>query len=192
MRFTRPRVIKTVLLLLLAGHWLSSAIAQEFVWAPDFPVGAQIPAISAPDQNGTMRSFDDLKGENGLVLVLSRSFDWCPYCTAQLIQLTEIQDTFAGMGLGVATLTYDPVDLLKEVEEDQGIEFALLHDENIQHINAFGLRNTDYEPGDRGYGIPYPGIFLIDTTGIIRHKFAEESYRVRPDFADVLEAAAGM
>jgi len=106
------------------------------------------------------------------------------------VQLTEIQQQFQAMGFGIATITYDPVELLMEVKEDQEIEFTLLHDEAVTHINAFGIRNLDYEPGARAYGIPYPGIFLIDTEGVIRAKFAEESYRVRPDFTDILEAAA--
>ena len=50
----------------------------------------------------------------------------------------------------------------------------------------------DYEPGHRVYGIPYPGIFLVDPNGVIQAKFAEESYRDRPDFANVLEAAANL
>ncbi len=50
--------------------------AQDFVWAPDFPVGSELAEISAPDQDGTVRDFDDLVGENGLLFMLSRSFDW--------------------------------------------------------------------------------------------------------------------
>ena len=50
--------------------------AQDYVWAPDLPVGATAPAIEAPDQNGTTRTLSDLTGENGLLLMFSRSFDW--------------------------------------------------------------------------------------------------------------------
>ncbi len=89
-------------------------------------------------------------------------------------------------------MTYDSVEMLKTVEEDQGIEFTLLHDEAITHVNRLGILNTDYEPGQRAYGVPYPGIFLLDPDGVIQYKFAEESYRDRPDFANVLEAAATM
>ena len=97
------------------------------------------------------------------------------------------------MGINVAAVTYDPFEFLKEVELDEGVNFTLLQDIERQHVNAFGILNTtDYEPGDRAWGVPYPGIFLIDPDGIIRYKFAEESYRIRPDFADVLEAAANM
>ena len=79
------------------------------------------------------------------------------------------------------------------MELDEGIEFTLLQDVEMRHVNAFGVLNTtDYEPGDRAWGVPYPGIFLIDADGVIRFKLAEEGYRIRPDFADVLEAAATM
>ncbi len=97
------------------------------------------------------------------------------------------------MGINIAAMTYDPYEFLKEVELDQDIGFTLLQDEERKHVNAYGILNTTlYEPGDRAWGVPYPGIFLIDTNGVIRYKFAEEGYRLRPDFADVLEAAANM
>jgi len=108
------------------------------------------------------------------------------------VQLTEISDQFTDLGVNVAAMTYDSVDFLKEVELDRGVPFTLLHDQDITHVNRIGILNTDYEPGTRAYGVPYPGIFLIDRDGIIRHKFAEESYRDRPDFANVVEAAADM
>ena len=108
------------------------------------------------------------------------------------MQLIEISDQLEAMGINVAAITYDSVELLKTVQEDQGVEFTLLHDEDVKHVNAFGIRNMDYEPGQRAYGIPYPGLFLISPEGVIQYKFSEESYRNRPDFAEVLEAAAQM
>ncbi len=106
------------------------------------------------------------------------------------MQLTEISDQIEAMGISVVALTYDSVELLKTVQEDQDIQFTLLHDEDVSHVNAFGVRNLDYEPGHRVYGIPYPGIFLVDPNGVIKAKFAEERYQDRPPFEDVLEAAA--
>jgi hypothetical protein len=52
------------------------SLAQDYVWAPDFPVGSAMPEIAAEDQNGELRSLDDLTGENGMLFMLSRSFDW--------------------------------------------------------------------------------------------------------------------
>ena len=55
---------------------LQLSLAQDFVWAPEFPVGSTIPPVSAQDQNGNVRTFADLKGEKGLLFMMSRSFDW--------------------------------------------------------------------------------------------------------------------
>lgn len=108
------------------------------------------------------------------------------------MKLTEVSSQFDALGINIVAITYDPIELLKEVSEDQAVSFPLLHDEAVKHVNAFGIRNLDYEPGHRVYGIPYPGIFLVTPDGVIRHKFAEQDYRVRPDFSDVLKAAANM
>jgi|OM-RGC.v1.030900853 hypothetical protein len=66
---------KLLLGLMLFGSFQIS-LAQDFVWAPDFPVGASIPEISAQDQDGNFQTFDDLKGEKGMLFMMSRSFDW--------------------------------------------------------------------------------------------------------------------
>ena len=79
MNTTIKTLLKTPLRLMLGLGLLgtvSVASAQDFVWAPDFPVGAAIPEISAQDQNGNVRTFNDLVGDNGLLFMMSRSFDW--------------------------------------------------------------------------------------------------------------------
>lgn len=108
------------------------------------------------------------------------------------MQLTDVAEQFQALGFSITAITYDSVETLKEVQEDQEIVFPLLHDEDVRHVNALGIRNLDYEPGHRVYGIPYPGIFLVDRNGVIKHKFAEERYQDRPGFSGVLEAAAKM
>ena len=177
-----------VLLLLCFFSPLSTA--QEFNWAPNYPVGATIPMLEAPDQNGTVQTLDSLSGEKGLVLVFNRSFDWCPYCKAQLVGLQEASANLEAAGLNIATITYDAVDTLKLVEEDLDISFAMLHDEGIKHVNAFNILNTSYEPDSFAYGVPQPGIMLVSPEGVIKAKFAEENFRIRPDWSDVIEAAA--
>jgi len=108
------------------------------------------------------------------------------------VQLTEISDQFEALGVSVVAMTYDSVEMLKSVEEDQELNFTLLRDEDITHVNALGILNEDYEPDSRAYGVPHPGIFLISPDGVIRAKFAEEGYRTRPDFDFVIEAASNL
>ena len=106
------------------------------------------------------------------------------------MQLTEISAQFEDMGVNITAMTYDSVEMLKSVEEDEGIEFTLLRDADITHVNALGILNEDYEPGSRAYGVPHPGIFIITPDGVIRAKFAEHGCRDRPNCDNVLEAAA--
>lgn len=167
----------------------ASAAEEAFVWAPSLSIGSQLPAISAVDQNGNEHTLADLSGERGLILVMSRSFDWCPFCIRQLQQLVEAEAQFNAIGFNVSTMTYDSVATLKEAEAEYETSFPMLYDEDSAHIKAMGILNAQYEPGQRAYGIPYPGIFVVDSKGIIRAKLAEEDYRMRPDFSLVLEAA---
>jgi len=39
-------------------------------------IGEAIPRFEARDQSGRLRTFEDLKGPNGLMLVFFRSADW--------------------------------------------------------------------------------------------------------------------
>ena len=151
--------------LLLVTVFSAGVLAQSWEWAPDFPEGTQLPPIAAQDQSGTVRTLADLSGEKGLVLV------------------------FEVMGFNVATMTYDSLETLNNAAIDYSTDFPLLRDEDTQHFSALGIVNDQYEPGERAYGIPYPGIFLLSPDGTIEAKFAEVDYRERPDFSLVLAIA---
>ena len=75
MRILQVRLLAMFTALGLLGF--SAVVSgQDFVWAEDFPVGSAAPEIAAEDQNGERQGFEDLVGENGLLFMLSRSFDW--------------------------------------------------------------------------------------------------------------------
>jgi len=170
----------------------NAAAAQEWEWASKFKTGDQLPPIQSQDQNGKVRQLADLTGEKGLILVLSRSFDWCPFCITQLNQLVDAAPQLRELGIGIATITYDSLEILKGAELDYDTTFPLLRDADSQYFTALGVFDKDYTPGSRAYGVPEPGIFLVDANGFIRFKFSEQDYRVRPDLADVLAAAAAL
>ena len=72
-------------------------------------------------EDGQRQTLDSLKGPKGLVLVFSRSADWCPYCKTQLADLNQQAEGFRRRGLGVASLTYDSVDVLRNFAARIGI-----------------------------------------------------------------------
>jgi len=72
-RVRRRLLAVTVVCGVLSGL---SAQADDYSaqWGPE--VGSQIPVLAAYDQDGTLRTLDNLAGEQGLLLVFSRSADW--------------------------------------------------------------------------------------------------------------------
>jgi peroxiredoxin len=105
-----------------------------------------------------------------------------------LVQLAEWQDAFAAVGVNVAGMTYDDVGVLAAFHAKHDLGYPLLQDVDVKHVDAYGIRNQQYQPGDGGYGIPEPGILFISADGVIRLKFAVPGYRQRPPLAEVLAA----
>lgn len=89
-------------------------------------------------------------------------------------------------------MTYDSQDILQSFVSSSELGFPLLRDVDSQHINAFGIRNLDYEADSRFYGIPYPGMVLISPEGTVLGKFAEPGYRARPELSVVYDTVAGV
>jgi hypothetical protein len=49
---------------------------QDYITGWSLALGIEAPAISAKDEQGTLRSFENLKLEHGLLLFFNRSADW--------------------------------------------------------------------------------------------------------------------
>lgn len=149
--------------------------------APGLGVGDEIPAaFAATDQFGVERHFDDLTGENGLVLVFIRSADWCPYCQAQLIDLGQRGHEIENLGYELAILSYDSVETLMEFTKEYDFQYTLLSDPDSGMIKDFGILNESIDTESSYYGIPHPGIFVIGKNGVIGGKLFEEGYKNRP------------
>ena len=91
-------------------------------------------------------------------------------------------------GVNVAAVLYDPPAKLDRFSHKYGITFPLLSDQDSSAIIQLGLLNPNYDPSSKYYGVPYPGVFLGDSKGIIVGKFAEENYRDRPLMEDLIGA----
>ena len=92
------------------------------------------------------------------------------------------------MGVQVAGMTYDDRSVLADFHQSERLGFPLLQDQETKHVDAYGVKNTEYEPGHQGYGIPYPGILYIQSDGVVALKFAVPGYRERPPLTEVYEA----
>ena len=87
-------------------------------------------------------------------------------------------------------MTYDELSVLKAFSQNHKLPYPLLRDEQIKHVSAFNILNTEYGPDHQGYGIPYPGIIYLDADQIVRAKFADQGYKKRPALKEVYEVLA--
>jgi AhpC/TSA family/Disulphide bond corrector protein DsbC len=95
------------------------------------------------------------------------------------VQLDESKDEFKKKGLGVAAISYDSREVLRDFARRKQITIPLLSDPESKIIRDFGILNTSVQPGQANYGIPYPGTYLINQRGVVVSKFFEEDYRSR-------------
>ena len=179
-----PRVASILALLVLV-----SAPPAVTAWAEDLgpAIGTTAPDIGTRlDQVGKPHRLPDLMGPTGLVLFFFRSADWCPYCQAQLIDVNGGIAEIEKRGYRVAGLSYDNPEILQAFTVKRHLTYTLLSDPKSEVIDRYNLRDPQYPPGSRAYGVPRPIIFILDLQAIIKAKLYEESFKNRPPVTAVI------
>ena len=111
-------------------------------------------------------------------------------------RVEELRD----LGLGLATISYDPPETVAAFARQHDITFPLLSDERSATIKRYGILNTvpeqalgpnrndpsvkaDVEtyvsvvnPSARMVGIAFPGTFILDPQGRVTSRFFEDFY----------------
>ena len=115
----------------------------------------------------------------------------------------ELQESLAEYerhGIAVFAISYDSVEVLSGFAEKFGIRFPLLGDEGSAVIRRLGLLNERVAEHhafygvpmrDDVWGVPYPGLFILDEQGIVVERRFTDSYRVRETAVGILETAFG-
>lgn len=166
----------------------------EDVWSPPGPAVGDLIGhpLALPDQTGRQRSLADLSGRSGLTLVFVRSSDWCPFCRKQLGELGKRAAAFEGVGYPIVTVSVDTVETVRKFTQAANITYTMLADPTGSVTQAIGIRDPQYPVGSFAYGVPQPGIFVLDKGGRVLAKFFVKGYRERPDPDAVLTAEQGL
>jgi len=181
-----PVPILATLLMLLALHAPIPAGAADWV-APGPGVGSPFPnTLNLEDQKGRTRSLADLMGTRGVTLVFVRSADWCPFCKRQLAELNTLAPEFEQLGYPLVSISVDAVPLIQKFAAQVGVRFTMLADPKGAINEQLGIRDAQYPVGSAAFGVPHPGMFVIDRGGQIRRKHFEKGYATRPDPQRVL------
>ncbi len=157
-------------------------------------VGEVIPhSLGLKDQNGEAKTFENLTGENGLVIVFVRSADWCPYCQVQMLDMRNGEaDVITDQGYNIVTLSYDAPETLKKFSERYNFPFTMLSDEGSVAIKSFGIMNEDFAPDHFAYGVPHPHVYVVGKDKVIQAVLAEEGYKNRPQIEAIAAAIKGL
>lgn len=108
------------------------------------------------------------------------------------MELQKNKAAFDKLGLGVAAISYDSVEALHNFAERRGIQFALLSDAGSKTIRALNILNDTVPADSAFYGVPFPGMFILDAQGRIVAKYFEDDYRERFTAGDILARQFGI
>jgi peroxiredoxin len=134
----------------------------DFGWkAPDF---------SLPATDGNTYSLDDVRGDNGTLVVFICNH--CPYVLAILDRLKRDAADMQALGISVAAIcandaTSHPADSfpkMQELTEREALNFVYLHDETQSVARAYGATCTpDFFGFNAEDGLQYRG--RLDASG---------------------------
>src|SRR6266849_738795 len=88
--------------------------------------------------------------------------------------------------MGVAAISYDSRAVLRNFAERRHITYPLLSDVDSRIIRGWGILNETVEANSPVYGIPYPGAYVISSSGKIVAKYFEDDYKERMPVLDIL------
>ena len=100
-------------------------------------IGTKAPDFSLPDQNGTIRSLSDFKGQRIVLYFYSK--DMTSGCTRQACGFAELYPQLTEKGAVVIGVSRDTVASHKKFEEKYALPFILLSDPDLAVIQAYDV-----------------------------------------------------
>jgi peroxiredoxin len=89
----------------------------------------------------------------------------------------------------MVAITYDAPELQQAFIEAGSVDYPFLSDIDAESFNILGILNDEYGPGDDSYGIPFPGVFVLNPELEIVGKVFEGRYQSRVDAETTLAYA---
>ncbi|MCX6954694.1 MAG: peroxiredoxin family protein [Verrucomicrobia bacterium] len=169
---------------ILSLAFLLLAAALHAADLPGLKVGEKAADFTLKRSGGDDVVLADLLAKGPVALVFVRSADWCPFCRRQLQDLQKDLKAIEATGVRLIAVSYDSLTTNATAATKLGLTFPLLSDPGSKVIDAYGIRN--HEAKGKAAGIPHPVVYLIDQQGKIRVKLMRESYRERPESAEII------
>ncbi|MBI4265348.1 MAG: peroxiredoxin [Acidobacteria bacterium] len=149
-------------------------------------VGAKAPDFTLPDQDRQPVTLSERLVRGPVVLAFFPAA-FSRVCTTEMCTFRDSMADLKRVSAAVLGVSVDTFFTLKAWADAQTLNFPLLSDFNKTVIRDYGVFDEDMI-GLKG--IAKRAVFVIDRSGIVRHREALEDARNEPDYAKVREALA--
>jgi len=176
----------------IAAALVVVAVLGGFAWfrnrrlrptPPQLRPGTPLPIFRAIDEEGRPVDSSTLQGTPAVILFVRGN--WCPFCSAQVKELTQYYREITDLGARLILITPQPLDTTRRVAEFFKVDFDFWLDENLSVTKQLGLLLEGGVPQsyDTEYGqdTVWPTTVVVDASGIIRYTELSKRISDRPD-----------
>ena len=151
-------------------------------------VGSKAPDFTLPNQDReSVTLSDELK--KGPVVLAFFPAAFSGVCTTEMCTFRDSSADLNKVGATVLGVSVDTFFALKAWKDAQGLNFPLLSDFNKTVIRQYDVVNPDMI-GLKD--IAKRAVFVIDRSGVVRHREVLDDARNEPDYAKVKTALASL
>jgi peroxiredoxin len=168
-------------------------------------VGEALPDFIMPDQDGHLVRLHELIGKDPLVIAYHRGH-WCPYCRMTVATLAEVQPRLAPAR--IVAISAEVQRYTRRIRGEAQASFSFLSDMDANYAASLGLaitvepalreiyeRNGKRVPdfqGSKGWILPVPAVFVLDSDGIVRARHVDPDYRRRMEVDELVAAVKAL
>jgi len=151
-------------------------------------VGAKAPDFELPNEDREpVKLSEQLK--SGPVVLAFFPAAFSSVCTTEMCKFRDSASDLNKVGAKVLGVSVDTFFALKAWKDAEKLNFPLLSDFNKTVTAQYDVLNPDMI-GLKG--IAKRSVFVIDKTGVVRHKEVLEDARNEPDYGKVKQALASL
>jgi glutaredoxin-dependent peroxiredoxin len=151
-------------------------------------VGAKAPDFTLPNQDRAQVTLSE-QLKNGPVVLAFFPAAFSGTCTAEVCNFRDQAAELNKVSATVLGVSVDTFFSLKAWADQQKLTFPLLSDFNKEVIRSYGVVNPDMI-GLKD--IARRAVFVIDRSGVVRHREVLDDARNEPDYGKVKQALAAL
>jgi len=144
--------------------------------------GQPLPDFRAVDEEGNPVRSTELHGTAAVLLFVRGN--WCPFCSAQVENLSAHYKDVVDLGARLILITPKPLETTRRVAKFFEVEFEFWLDDDLTITRQLGLLLKSGVPDDsqKEYGVDtiWPTALVIDPNGVIRYTELSKFISDRP------------